>query len=472
MSARIVIVDRAANDRIMWRATLARAAFDVVLCGDLAELALALAARPADIVLADGSDLGELAALLRARAGLAAGAAVIALARAGDARARTAALQAGADDVLDRDSGEALVLSTLRRHLRRRNASRDIALGPLPDPVPDALPLHGMAEAQAAFAVPAMAGELPGDAAGGIAIISARPLALPRAIRMLIERHPGPVMVQPAPAMVDGQAALYVVDGGSWPVSSGVSPGLYGAVAELEVMAKAQHAATLVLVPVGADHLGAMALDLGAEDQAAEDVSAEELSHRVRRLLRRMAAEQRQRDRLQTTIAAANLDPLTGLANRRHAIARLESMAAAARDRAEPLAVMMLDIDHFKRINDTYGHAVGDACLAAVAERLRGALRRNDIVGRIGGEEFCIFLPGATEDEARATGERLCRATAFAPDGEDVILRVTLSAGASLARATVPLDTLMVQADRALYRAKAEGRARLVLWSEQGALPG
>jgi diguanylate cyclase (GGDEF)-like protein len=161
-------------------------------------------------------------------------------------------------------------------------------------------------------------------------------------------------------------------------------------------------------------------------------------------------------------VRLATTDMLTGLPNRRAFIARTR----AATDAGQSGALLILDIDHFKRINDTYGHAVGDACLAAVADRLRRSLRKGDHVGRIGGEEFCVFLPGASEEDARTTGDRLCRAIAFEPEGEDLVLRVTLSAGATLGGAPTPLDTLMVRADQALYRAKSEGRARLVLWSD------
>jgi diguanylate cyclase (GGDEF)-like protein len=166
-------------------------------------------------------------------------------------------------------------------------------------------------------------------------------------------------------------------------------------------------------------------------------------------------------------VQLATTDVLTGLPNRRAFIARTR----AATQSGKPGALLLLDIDHFKRVNDTYGHAVGDACLAAVADRLRRSLRATDLLGRIGGEEFCVFLPGATEEEARQTGDRLCRAIAFEPAGEALILRVTLSAGGSVGSAATTLDTLMVQADEALYRAKAAGRARAVFWSEAAASP-
>ena len=170
----------------------------------------------------------------------------------------------------------------------------------------------------------------------------------------------------------------------------------------------------------------------------------------------------RQRSLQEQLISLATTDMLTGLPNRRAFLARATTLKGSGLTGA----LLILDIDHFKRINDTYGHSVGDSCLRAVANRLRQALRAEDVVGRIGGEEFCVFLPGATEEEARAIGDRLCRAVAFEPEGEHLVLRVTLSAGASLGETATPLETLMSRADQALYTAKAQGRARLVLWTE------
>jgi diguanylate cyclase (GGDEF)-like protein len=170
----------------------------------------------------------------------------------------------------------------------------------------------------------------------------------------------------------------------------------------------------------------------------------------------------RQRRLQDQLLHLATTDMLTGLPNRRAFLARAATLKGSGRTGS----LLILDIDHFKRVNDTYGHAVGDACLRAVANRLRQSLRAEDIVGRIGGEEFCVFLPGATEEEARQTGLRLCRAVAFEPDGEHLVLRVTLSAGASFGEDATSLETLMARADQALYNAKAQGRARLVLWSD------
>jgi two-component system cell cycle response regulator len=473
MSARIAIVDRAATDRIMLRAMLTRADYDVTVCADPAEAAAAMLMRPVDIVLADPEAVGDVAALRRdGGAGMpGAGCAgqsggpgwIVARVRGGDARARMAALLDGADDVIDREAGEPLILATIRRHLRQSNAALASVLGSEP------AGLLGFAEGQAPFGIaPSLSGA--DDAAGPIAVVSARPLSLPRAIRMLIERHPGPVEVAATPGLVEVAAALYIVDGGGYPRDSGVSEGLYRTVAELEVRAKAQHATTLVLVPEGAETLGAMALDLGAEEQVGEEVTAEELSHRVRRLLRQKAMADRQRDRLQTTIAAASVDPLTGLYNRRHAIARLEALATGARETGLAFAVMILDIDHFKAINDTHGHATGDRVLVEVARRLRENLRAIDLVARIGGEEFLVAMPETSVEQARGAAERLrgviegtpfdCTRTAHPP------FRVTLSIGVAVGPGGdvgaisngALIEELYERADVALYSAKTAGR--------------
>lgn len=471
MSTRVVIVDRSATDRIMLRAMLSRAFHDVTLCDSVAEATGLLARDGADILLAGTEDVAALAALLRA--GITAGQTtagrggprIIALARLGDGRGRIEALQSGADDVLDRCAGEALILATIRRHLRRRSATRNSTLAP------DHAALPGFADAQSALDLPE-SGPTSGDAAGPIAIISARAAALPRAIRMLIERHPGPVEVAASPAAVSRPAALYIVDGGGFHATGPLPDALYRTVAELEVTTQHNHAASLVIIPQGAEHLGAIALDLGAEEQVADSVTSEELSHRVRRMLRRKAQEDRLRDCIQTTIAAATLDPLTGLYNRRHAITRLESLATAARDSGTPFAVMMLDLDHFKAINDTHGHATGDCVLIEVARRLRDNMRAVDLVARIGGEEFLVAMPETSVEQARGAAERLRRiiedtpfATARLPGGG---LRVTMSIGVAIgpgatgrtASATpgALIEDLYERADTALYSAKSAGR--------------
>ena len=159
----------------------------------------------------------------------------------------------------------------------------------------------------------------------------------------------------------------------------------------------------------------------------------------------------------------AMTDELTRLPNRRHFLAVAEEQLQHARAANAPLALIAFDIDHFKRINDTWGHAVGDAVLQRVAQACRGALRPNDHIGRTGGEEFMALLPGASEADALAIADRLRAAVeALGFGGLAPTLRVTISAGVATRDGEDTLARLSAVADELLYRAKELGRNRVV----------
>jgi diguanylate cyclase (GGDEF)-like protein len=158
-------------------------------------------------------------------------------------------------------------------------------------------------------------------------------------------------------------------------------------------------------------------------------------------------------------------DPLTGITNRREFFEALEREIGRAERRRAPLAVAILDLDHFKAINDGHGHLAGDAVLVAAAGRLAGELRREDVLARWGGEEFVLLLPDTDADGARVVAER-CRARLHAEpvDFEGTAIEVTASFGvaARLAGAAAASGEALVRAaDEALYRAKREGRNRV-----------
>ncbi|MBA5606928.1 sensor domain-containing diguanylate cyclase [Duganella sp. FT3S] len=161
----------------------------------------------------------------------------------------------------------------------------------------------------------------------------------------------------------------------------------------------------------------------------------------------------------------ANHDALTGLSNRLSFMPMLENEIERARRNGRAFAVATLDIDHFKRINDTYGHQVGDKVLVAVAGRLRAALRTVDMVARMGGEEFAICFPDTPAGEALLAMERLRTGVGqlrVAAGGQQVT--VTISGGMAVWRPDQPcgVDQLLDRADQCLYRAKREGRDRIV----------
>jgi len=156
----------------------------------------------------------------------------------------------------------------------------------------------------------------------------------------------------------------------------------------------------------------------------------------------------------------ARTDGLTGLVNRRALQALLEPAVRRAHAGGTPLAVVLFDLDDFKRINDRYGHWSGDRVLRALAQGLKGVLRRGDTLGRWGGEEFLVVLEDAGPGEARALANRLCaRVKALAPLG----VPLSASFGVAVLRPGEDAESLVARADRAMYRAKAAGKGRVEL---------
>jgi eukaryotic-like serine/threonine-protein kinase len=156
-------------------------------------------------------------------------------------------------------------------------------------------------------------------------------------------------------------------------------------------------------------------------------------------------------------------DDLTGIPNRRHFFELAGRDVASAQRHGHPLAALMIDIDHFKLVNDSYGHATGDDVIREVAQRLAAQLRGTDIVGRYGGEEFAVILSQTQADDVASTAERLRRAVGrVAVPTRSGPLQVTVSVGAAELNGTdADAAAMLARADRALYRAKRDGRDRV-----------
>jgi diguanylate cyclase (GGDEF)-like protein len=157
-------------------------------------------------------------------------------------------------------------------------------------------------------------------------------------------------------------------------------------------------------------------------------------------------------------------DPLTGLHNRRFIFERLDEMLADSRQMRYPLAAAVLDLDHFKRLNDTHGHIIGDRVLVHFAQTIKPRLRPLDLIGRVGGEEFLVLFPNSTLDGAQQALLRLHQSVAeSSPVPELPQLRYTFSSGLAPALPGDTSDLLFHRADQALYRAKAAGRGLSVM---------
>jgi diguanylate cyclase (GGDEF)-like protein len=161
---------------------------------------------------------------------------------------------------------------------------------------------------------------------------------------------------------------------------------------------------------------------------------------------------------------AASHDPLTHVLNRGGFMLRTGELLATPQLMRRPLAVLMMDIDFFKKVNDNYGHAAGDTVLINFARIAEGCLRGGDLLGRLGGEEFAVLLPGCSEADARLIAQRICDAFArhTVAVGEGKLLNSTVSIGVHCAADSgTPVETMLSRADAALYKAKQSGRNRV-----------
>ena len=220
-------------------------------------------------------------------------------------------------------------------------------------------------------------------------------------------------------------------------------------------------------------------LDSGADDYLVKPVHAEELRARLRIGERILGLEQRLRDTNENLRYAATHDQLTGLLNRAALLDHVQAEVARQDRHGTPLSMAIFDIDHFKRINDRFGHLAGDQALTHVSRLLSSSVRPYDWIGRWGGEEFMLLLPETTRQEALKVVLRACQQIAIAPLhglSEDESW-LTLSAGLACRDEENSADKLFSRADQALYDAKRAGRNKVAVFEADGScsvhqLPG
>ena len=235
---------------------------------------------------------------------------------------------------------------------------------------------------------------------------------------------------------------------------------------QLRSMVETRHLAILMVIEEGAVDDLAKGLDLGVNDYLTDPIDDNELLARVRTQIRQKRYQERLRRSLKESVAMAVTDPLTGLFNRRYFDSHLEILLERFAASGKPLALLMLDIDFFKEVNDEHGHGAGDKVLQEIAARIASSLRGIDVVARFGGEEFIVAMPDTSLEAAKAVAERLRAQIAGAPfgiAGEDGGLAVTASIGVAVANGRgESAEALVKRADEGLYAAKRRGRNRVM----------
>jgi two-component system cell cycle response regulator len=229
---------------------------------------------------------------------------------------------------------------------------------------------------------------------------------------------------------------------------------------------RTRHLPILVVAEPGDDTLLLRGLDMGVNDYIVRPMDANELLARARTQVKRKRYVDHLRVRLEHSVEMAILDPLTGLHNRRYLASHLATLFEDASQRGKPLSILIIDIDHFKAVNDSHGHGAGDTVLREFADRIRRNTRGIDLACRLGGEEFVVVLPDCDLDMAVQVGERLRQCIAAAPfdvGGRAATLPVTASVGVSALELSGDTPELLLKrADQALYCAKRDGRNRVV----------
>ena len=276
-------------------------------------------------------------------------------------------------------------------------------------------------------------------------------------------------------AVADGSLALTTILGPNGPqlaILDWDMPGLDGPAVCRAIRERAVPYVYIILLTARDRHEDMVAgLDAEADDFLRKPLNVLELSARLRSGKRVLDLQDNLLQAQDALRYQATHDHLTGLVNRPMILEHLDKELRRVKRSGDPLAIAIADVDHFKRINDTHGHSVGDAVLREVANLMRSVMRDYEWIGRYGGDEFLVSLPGCDAIGAVVAAERARQRVGDTPVHVGPLrLRVTLSIGVAWTGASGgDLETLILDADEALYRAKAAGRNRIEAWTANSA---
>lgn len=454
MTARILVVDDVAANVKLLEARLSAEYFDVVTAMSGAE-ALSICERAqCDIVLTDammpGMDGFEVCRRLKANPATH-HLPVIMVTALDQPSDRVKGLEAGADDFLTKPVNDIALIARVRSLVRlkmvqdelrmRAVTSREIGMR---DALAEAIAVNGRN--------------------GRVLLVDDRASSHERIVNGL--RHEQTVDVETRP-----QEALFrAADGGYDLVMISLGLAEFDPLrlcSQIRSLDRTRSLPILIIVEPEDDARLLRGLDIGVNDYLLRPIDRNELCARVRTQVRRKRYTDRLRDNVQQSMEMAVTDGLTGLHNRRYMENHLATLLDQAAMRGKPLSVLILDIDYFKAVNDTYGHDAGDDVLREFAQRLKRNVRGIDLACRLGGEEFVVVMPDTDAGVASIVAERIRSRVAGEPfpiQKGAKGLDITVSIGMAQ---RLPEDTgseaLLRRADQALYRAKRDGRNRVVL---------
>src|SRR5438132_1587056 len=453
MTARILVVDDVPANVKLLEARLSAEYFDVTTASNGAD-ALAICARAeCDIVLLDimMPDMDGFEVCRRLKSNPVTHYIPVVMVTALDSPAdRVRGLEAGADDFLTKPVSDVVLLARVRSLTRLKMMT-------------DELRMRAITSLEIGMEAPERSAVADTGMGGRILLVDDRPASYERLAPMLSAEHH--VDVEPDPS----QALFHAAEGNYDLLIVSLSLDNFDG---LRLCSQARSLERTRQVPIlaisDADNNARLlrGLEIGVNDYLLRPIDKNELLARARTQIKKRRYTDHLRDNVQTSIEMAITDALTGLHNRRYMESHLATLAEQASARGKPLALMILDIDFFKAINDTYGHDAGDDVLREFAVRIRKSIRGIDLACRYGSEEFVIVMPETHLTVPRMAGQPLRRSIAgetFAVNKGTKRIDVTISIGlATLDHKGEPVADVLKRADMALYQAKHDGRNRVV----------
>ena len=453
MTARVLVVDDVAPNVKLLEAKLSREYFEVLTATNGPDALALMAKSEPDIVLLDvmmpGMDGFEVCRRIKADPNLM-HIPVVMLTALSDASDRVRGLQAGADDFLTKPADDVALFARVRSLVRLKMMMDELRLR---DRTGSGFGVAEVAPAEI-------------DTAGALVLVVEDRQAYANNILAALQGRHRVVLAR------DDEAALREVRKDAFDLvivslTLASTDGLR-LCSQLRSLDESRHIPLLMITDESAGQTKRLVkgLELGVNDYIVRPVDPSELKARTTTQLRRKRYEDRLRSNYQKSLALALTDGLTGLYNRRYLLPHLAALLETGKGASRRLSLLLLDIDHFKRVNDRFGHAAGDEVLIEFAQRLLRGIRGIDLAARLGGEEFVVVLIDTRLDEALVIADRLRAAIAeepFAiPDrAASLTVTVTVSIGVAEARREDSPANLLRRADAALYRAKRLGRDRV-----------